>query len=93
MSTKIVTSIYSDLHGTDLGGRPSRGSHYRYSLKTILKMTDADFVCYTSESEIEDLKQFFYDENKISDDKLKLKIFDISVILTYQSRIYQLKHV
>lgn len=78
MKTKIITSIYSNLHGTEFGGRPSRGGHYKYSLRTLLKMTDADFVCYTSESEIEDLKQFFYDENKISDDKLKLKIFDIS---------------
>jgi hypothetical protein len=77
MSTKIVTSIYSDLHGTDLGGRASRGSHYRYSLKTILKMTDADFVCYTSENEIESLKDFFYVQNNIPENKLIFKVFDL----------------
>ena len=70
MKTKIVTSIYSDLHGSDLGGRPSRGGHYRYSLRTLLKMTDADFVCYTSKTELESLEQFFYTENNVSKEKL-----------------------
>lgn len=77
MSTKIVTAIYSNLHGTELGGRPSRGGHYRYSLRTILKMTDADFVCYTSEDELESLKEFFYVQNKISEDRLIIKTFDL----------------
>lgn len=77
MKTKIITSIYSDLHGTDLGGRPSRGSHYRYSLKTLLKMTEADFVCYTSESEIESLKEFFYIQNNVPESKLIFKLFDL----------------
>jgi hypothetical protein len=78
MKTKIVTSIYSNLHGTEFGGRPSRGGHYRYSLRTLLKMTNADFVCYTSKEEIEDLKLFFYEQNNISEDRLKLKIYDIA---------------
>ena len=30
----------------------------------LLKMSNADFVCYTSEEEIQDLKHFFYVENK-----------------------------
>jgi len=77
MKTKIVTSIYSDLHGTELGGRPSRGGHYRYSLRTLLKMTDADFVCYTSENELESLKTFFYTENNISEERLVFKTFDL----------------
>lgn len=77
MKTKIVTAIYSNLHGTDLGGRPSRGGHYRYSLRTMLKMTDADFVCYTSDDEIESLKEFFYQQHNISEEKLKLKTFDL----------------
>lgn len=77
MSTKFITAIYSDLYGTELGGRPNRGSHYRFSLLSLLKMTDADFVCYTSDREIESLKQFFYVENNISESKLKFAIFDI----------------
>ena len=59
MSTKFITAIYSDLYGTELGGRPNRGAHYRFSLLSLLKMTDADFVCYTSDREIESLKQLF----------------------------------
>jgi hypothetical protein len=77
MKIKFITSIYSDLHGTEFGGRPNRGSHYRYSLLSLLKMTDADFLCYTSDREINDLIKFFYEDNGISPDKLKLEIFDI----------------
>ena len=55
MSVKFITSIYSDLHGTEFGGRPGRGGHYRFSLLSLLKMTDADFLCYTSDREINDL--------------------------------------
>ena len=78
MKIKFITSIYSDLHGTKFGGRPSRGGHYKYSLLSLLKMTDADFLCYTSDREIDDLINFFYKENNISSDKLIFKIFDIS---------------
>ena len=77
MSTKIITAIYSDLNGTELGGRPNRGSHYRYSLLSLLKMTDADFLCYTSDREIESLKEFFYSECKISENQLKFQVFDL----------------
>lgn len=31
MKIKFITSIYSDLHGSDLGGRPTRGGHYKYT--------------------------------------------------------------
>jgi hypothetical protein len=41
-------------------------------------MSDADFLCYTSDREIDSLKTFFYDENNISNEKLKFMVFDIS---------------
>ena len=78
MSTRFITAIYSDLNGTELGGRPNRGAHYQFSLLSLLKMTDADFLCYTSDREIESLKQFFYVENNISEDQLKFVVFDIA---------------
>lgn len=78
MSVKFITSIYSDLSGTEFGGRVGRGGHYRYSLLSLLKMTDADFLCYTSDREIESLKSFFYDKHSILPEKLEFKIFDIS---------------
>ena len=77
MLVKFITSIYSDLHGTELGGRTGRHGHYRYSLLSLLKMTDADFLCYTSDREIDSLKLFFYDEHSISPNKLKFEVFDI----------------
>jgi hypothetical protein len=78
MSVKFITSIYSDLFGTEFGGRPGRGGHYRFSLLSILKMTDADFLCYTSDRELESLKQFFYTDNHVSPNKLEFKVFDIA---------------
>lgn len=77
MKIKFITSIYCNLYGTDLGGRSHRRNHYKYSLLSILKMTNADFLCYTSDNEIESLKHFFYIENGITEDKLKLEIFDL----------------
>jgi len=80
MSTKVkfITSIYSDLHGTELGGRTGRNGHYRYSLLSLLKMNNADFLCYTSDREIDSLKSFFYEEQSISPEKLEFRIFDIT---------------
>jgi hypothetical protein len=40
-------------------------------------MTDADFLCYTSDREIESLKEFFYSECKISENQLKFQVFDL----------------
>ena len=77
MKIKIMTSIYSDLYGSDMGGRPGRKDHYRFSLLSLLKMTQADFVCYTSERELGSLMEFFYDQYQISSDKLKFVVFDL----------------
>ena len=78
MSIKFITSIYSDLYGTEFGGRINRGSHYRFSLLSLLKMTDADFLCYTSDRELDSLVNFFYEEHQISPQKLEFRVFDIS---------------
>lgn len=75
---KFITAIYSDLYGTELGGRPNRYHHYRWSLLSLLKMTDADFVCYTSDREYNDIKSFFYDNHKINEDKLRIIVFDLN---------------
>jgi hypothetical protein len=78
MSTKILTCIYSDLSGTEFGGRHARGGHYRWSLLSLLKITDADFLCYTSDREIAGLEDFFYVQHNVSREKIKFEIFDIS---------------
>ena len=75
---KFITSIYSDLYGTEYGGRIGRGGHYRYSLLSLLKMSDADFLCYTSDRELPSLITFFYETHGISSDKLKFQVFDIA---------------
>lgn len=77
MKVKFITCIYSDLSETKLGGRPSRRGHYRQSLLSLLKMNNADFLCYTSENEIEDLKLFFYEQNSVSQKQLEFKVFDL----------------
>lgn len=78
MRVKFITCIYSDLYGTELGGRQCRYHHYRFSLLSLLKMANADFLCYTSDREIESLKSFFYVENKVSENKLIFEIFDLN---------------
>jgi hypothetical protein len=92
MKTKIVTAIYDNLFGSDLGGRINRGGHYRYSLRSLLKMTESDFVCYTSEEEIEDLKHFFYVDNNISPEKLILKTFNLRNF-EFTEKINKLKNI
>ena len=77
MKVKFITCIYSDLNGTELGGRHSRGGHYQYSLLSLLKMTDADFLCYTSEREVERLKKFFYEHHNVNPEKLEFRVFDL----------------
>jgi len=47
-------------------------------LLSLLKMTQADFICYTSERELDDLKEFFYTTHGISEDRLKFVLFDLS---------------
>ena len=73
MRVKIMTSIY----GSELGGRDGRKDHYRFSLLSLLKMSQADFICYTSDREINDLKEFFYVTHNVSEDRLKFILFDL----------------
>jgi len=75
---KFITAIYSNLYGTDLGGRPSRNGHYRWSLLSLLRMTSADFTCYTSKEEYNQLCDFFYEKNNINKNQLELKVFDLN---------------
>jgi hypothetical protein len=77
MRVKFITCIYSNLGGTDFGGRHSRHYHYKISLLSLLKMSNADFLCYTSEEELKDLENFFYYINGISKNQLKFKTFDL----------------
>ena len=78
MKTLFFTCIYNNLFGTEFGGRPSRKEHYRYSLLSLLRMTNADFVCYTSTQELNELEHFFYNQHNISKDKLKLISFELN---------------
>ena len=78
MKVKFITCIYSDLNGTELGGRQSRGRHYRWSLLSHLKMTDADFLCYTSKEEFRELCDFFYSRHAISKTRLQIKVFNLN---------------
>lgn len=75
---KFITCIYNNLYGTIYGGRPSRELHYKWSLLSILKISDADFVCYTSKDEYGDLCNFFHIENGVDENKLQIKVFNLS---------------
>lgn len=77
MKVKFVTCIYNNLYGTEYGGRPARSIHYSYSLLSILNISNATFVLYTSPEEVEEHTKFFYEENKISHTHLIIKSFDL----------------
>jgi hypothetical protein len=48
-------------------------------------MTQADFLCYTSEEEIDDLKNFFYVKNGVSEKRLEFKVFDLTKMKHYKT--------
>lgn len=77
MRTVFLTCIYNNLFGTEFGGRPSRSEHYKFSLLSLLRMTNADFVCYTSPNDLSNLEDFFYNQNGISKNKLRFIPFDL----------------
>lgn len=78
MKTLVYTSIYSNLWGTEFGGRPSREYHYKSSLYNILNINASKFICFTSKEELNDLENYFYTKNKVSKEKLEFKIFDLT---------------
>jgi len=90
MRTLFVTCLYSKLFGSEFGGRDSRDGHYKNSLKSLLKMSDAKFICYTSEDQINDLKSFFYKQNKFNEDQIQFKIFDLKNC-EYHKKISELR--
>jgi len=90
MKTLILTSIYSNLWGTEFGGRPGRGFHYKNSLLNILNIKPTKVVCVTSKEEITDLKDFFYVKNGVSSSLLEFIEFDLKKT-KYFDKIIQIK--
>lgn len=85
MKTLFYTCIYSNLWGTEFGGRASRNVHYKFSLLNILNLNADKFVCFTSKEEIDELKEFFYIQNNISNQKLEFVVFDLKSSKYYES--------
>lgn len=81
---KFVTAIYDNLHGTKFGGRLNRDRHYLYSLKTLLGM-GTEFVCYTSDSEYDDLVKAFAEFDNIQFKKYNLDSYE------FHDRIHEIK--
>lgn len=78
MRTLLITSIYSHLWGSEYGGRPSRGFHYRASLLNILNTAPTKVVCFTSNDELPSLESHFYDSNNIDPNLLEFKTFELN---------------
>lgn len=54
--TAIVTCFYTNLHGTNYGGRQDRHYHYLRSLESLLKITNADFYIFCDPTQEPELK-------------------------------------
>lgn len=78
MKTLLITSIYSDLYGTEFGGRSSRDFHYRASLLSILKLVPTKVICFTSKRELRSLEKFFYEKNKVNPNLLEFRTFELN---------------
>lgn len=88
MSNYIVTAIYDDLFGTDLGGRPSRGEHYRHSFKSISKINSCKYIIYTNSY---DSVKYFIDTN-IDNIDYNLISYDLRNI-EYSNKINRIKNI
>ena len=77
MKTLLLTSIYTKLWGTDLGGRTSRDHHYKWSLLNILNTKPTKVVCFTSEEELPELEAWFYHVQKVNKELLEFKVYDL----------------
>lgn len=75
--TLLITSIYTKLWGTELGGRCGREWHYKQSLLNILNLSPTKCICFTSTEEYDDLVTYFYETNQISKDILELRVFNL----------------
>lgn len=89
MSITIVSAIFNQLHGTDFGGRPSRETHYYSSLKTLARMSDANFIVYTNEAE---KLSIFLKDNIDSNTNITLIPFDLKSA-PHQEKIQKLKNI
>jgi hypothetical protein len=92
MSTLIYTSIYSNLYGTEFGGRSSRNFHYKSSLYNILNLNADKYICFTSTEEIKQLEEYFYEQKNVSRDKLQFIIFNLTET-KYFNEIRKLKNL
>jgi hypothetical protein len=77
MKTLIYTSIYSNLWGTEFGGRPSREYQYKSSFYNILNINADKFICFTSKEELPSLEKYFYLEKKVDKTRLEFIVFDL----------------
>lgn len=92
MKTLIYTSIYNGLFGTELGGRPSRNHHYKISLNNILNLNADKFICFTSEKEVDELRNYFYNIKLVSKDKLEFIVFELKNT-RYFEKIRKIKNI
>lgn len=57
-NTAIVTCFYTNLHGTNYGGRSDKNHQYLMSLSSLLKMSNADFYIYCDPNQCDMLRDF-----------------------------------
>lgn len=90
--TLVYTCIYNNLWGTDFGGRPGRDLHYKLSLLSIIRLDADKVICFTSQSEFEELNDWFFNQNSVDPSKFELKIFDLKKS-KYYDKIQNLKNL
>jgi hypothetical protein len=92
MKTLLYTSIYSNLWGTEFGGRSSRNFHYKSSLYNILNLNPDKVICFTSTEELPFLEEYFYNQKKVDRNILTFMVFDLTNT-KYFNQIRELKNL
>lgn len=87
--TTIVSAVFNNLYGTSYGGRPSRETHYYSSLKTLTRMTDANFVVYSNET---DKLSTFLTDNLQTNTEITLLSYNLQNISCYD-KIQKIKNI
>ena len=90
MKIKIISAIYFDMYGTDLGGRTSRNDHYLYSMNSIMNIDNVNFIIYTNDKSKVDT--FFLDKYPNKMHKFKSIEYDLYNNI-YKDKINRLKNV
>jgi hypothetical protein len=84
MKTLLMTAFYSKLFGSEFGGKENVEMYYKNSLLNILNLKPNKVICFTTSDDVENLKNYFYNQNGVSHEELEFIVFDLEKTRYYK---------